>query len=379
MPNTLTGLMPTIYEALDVVSREMVGMIPAVRSDFDAERAAIDQVITFPVVAARTAIDTTPASTGPTTVDTSAPGSSISISKSKGIPVHMTGEQSKGLGTTKVIFWKGAFAQAMRTLVNLIEVDLAVAGKQCASQAYGTAGTAPFGTAADLGDFAQIAKILDDNGAPNSARQLVLNSAAKANLLAKQANLFNSGSELLKLGRAAEMGGFQLGYSGGLTLHTAGAGSGYLVNLTAGYAVGSKAIIVDTGTGTVLKGDIITNTKTGRDSRKYVSKTDGTTTLLTVADPGIKVAWVNNDPLAVNSAYTPNLAFDRNAIWLATRAPAVPDGGDAATDATIIQDPVSGLAFEVREYRQYRQVVYEVAIAWGYAAIKPEHIAILLG
>jgi hypothetical protein len=378
MANTLTGLIPTIYEALDTVSREMVGMIPAVRSDFDAERAALDQSISFPVVAARTAIDTTPASTGPTTVDTSAPASTVTISKSKGVPVHMTGESEKGLGSTKMIFWKDAFAQAMRTLVNLIEVDLATVGKTGASRAYGTAGTAPFGTAANLADFAGVAKILDDNGAPDD-RQLVLNSAAKANLLTYQGNLFNSGSDILRLGRAREMAGFQMGYSGGLTAHTKGTGTGYLVNLTAGYAIGSTSFVIDTGSNTILAGDIITNDKTGRDTNKYVVPSNGTTTLLTLNKPGNRVAWVNNDPLTIGAAYTPNLAFDRNAIWLATRAPAVPEGGDAAVDATIITDPVSGLSFEVREYRQYRQVNYEVAIAWGYAAVKPEHIAILLG
>ncbi len=379
MANTLTGLMPTIYEALDTVSREMVGMIPAVRSDMSPERAAIDQSITFPVVAARTAIATAPASTGPTTVDTSAPGTTVTISKSYGIPIHMTGEQDLGLGRTKAIFWKDAFAQAMRTLVNLIEVDLCLAGANGASRAYGTAGTAPFGTAADLSDLAGVNKILDDNGAPANDRQLVLNSAAKANLLAKQANLYQGNSDLLQLGRTREMGGFQLGYSGGFATHTKGTGTGYLVNLTAGYAVGSTTLVMDTGANTNLIGDIVTNDKTGRDTNKYVLSATGDTTHFYIAKPGLRVAAVNNDPFNIGGSYTPNLAFDRGAIWLATRAPMVPEGGDAAVDATIIQDPVSGLSFEVREYRQYRQVNYEVAIAWGYAAVKTEHIAILLG
>jgi hypothetical protein len=379
MSNTLTGLMPTVYEALDVVSREMVGMIPSVRSDFDASRAAVGQSINFPVVAARSAIATAPAAYGPTTVDTSAPSTTVTISKSYGIPIYMTGEEDKGLGQTKRIFWRDAFSQAMRTLVNLIEVDLCTTGYQNASRAYGTAGTAPFGTAADLSDFAGVAKILDDNGAPMSDRQLVMNSAAKANLLAKQANLFNSGAELLRLGAAREMAGFMLGYSGGFPAHTKGTGTGYLVNLTAGYAVGSTSITTDTGSNTILKGDIVTNDKTGRDTNKYVAAAAHSANTLTLAKPGLRVAAVNNDPINIGASYTPSLAFDRNAIWLATRAPAVPEGGDAATDATMVVDPVSGLAFEVREYRQYRQVVYEVAIAWGYAAVKTEHIAILLG
>ena len=266
------------------------------------------------------------------------------------------------------------FSDAMRKLVNAVERDIAQKATVGAMLAYGTAGKTPFGTAGDLEDFAQISKLLDDNGAPVSARQLVLNSAAMANLRGKQSVLFKvneAGSEdMLRTGYTDLVQNFALRYSGGIMAHTAGQGTGYTTAATAQHL---KTVALKAGSGSLNAGDII-----GLGGVNYVlggntaSKSDGLK-----LNGGLLAALEDGAAITPFGNYTPNFAFDRNAIVLATRAPALPDGGDNADDAMMLTDPLTGLSFEVRVYRQYRQVKYEVALAWGVAVMTPEHLAIL--
>jgi len=81
----------------------------------------------------------------------------------------------------------------------------------------------------------------------------------------------------------------------------------------------------------------------------------------------------------LGASYAANVGFHRSALELAIRAPAVPDGGDIADDAMLVQDPFSGLIFEIRVYKGYRKAMIEVAAAWGVKAWKRENIAVLLG
>lgn len=74
-----------------------------------------------------------------------------------------------------------------------------------------------------------------------------------------------------------------------------------------------------------------------------------------------------------------NVAFHRAAAELAIRAPAVPNGGDAADDAIVVQDEHSGLVFEVRSYRGYRKSMIEVAVSWGVKVWKPEFVGFIKG
>jgi hypothetical protein len=384
MANTLTGLIPTLYEALNVVSREMVGFIPAVTRDSNAERAALNQTVRVPIAESGALEDITPGATPAASGDTAPTYADIVINKSKAAPIRWNGEEQRAIGTSGTYnrILADQFADGMRKIVNAMEVDLAVAAKTGASRAYGTAGTTPLGTAGDLSDLAGVARILDDNGAPVTDRQIVFNSASIANLRGKQNVLFKvneaGSSDMLRDGMTDRLQNMAVRYSAGIQTHVKGTGSGYLINNASGQAVGSLALTVDTGTGTILAGDILT--AAADTVNKYVvgtALTGGVT--VTLNKPGNLIAFPDNNALTVGNNYLGNFAFSRNALVLACRAPAVPDGGDSADDAMMLTDPQTGLTFEVRMYRQYRQVKFEICMAWGAAAIKPEHIATLLG
>lgn len=392
MANTLTSLTPTIYESLDVVSRELVGFIPAVTRDTSAERAALNQSILVPIAPANTLADNTPAVTAPNTGDQTVGNVSMTISKSKHAPIRWNGEEQRGLinaGTYGALL-RNQFTQAFRTLINQIEVDLFTTTYQSASRAYGTAATAPFGTAADLSDIAGVRRILDDNGAPQSDLQIVLGSAAMQNLRGKQSVLFKVNEagtdQTLRDGVIGRLEGFDVHNSSGVSVVTKGAGTGYLANLIAGYAVGSTSILVDTGTVNttgIQAGDVVT---WAGDTNNYVVGTGlvATSGTLVLNGPGLKATLADDVAATVGASYTPNMAFSKSAVMLITRAPQMPVGPDGtamdmADDVIQVTDPVSGITFDIAVYRQFMQLVYHVRLAWGFQAIKSSHIATLMG
>lgn len=387
MANTLTAIIPTIYAGLDTVSREMIGIIPAVSRNTGVERVAVGQTVNVPVVPAATGGNITPASVPPDDGDVILGKVDLTISKSKYSPVRWNGEEQLAVGPTgqynKIL--ADQFTQSFRWLANQVEADLMVAGYQAASRAYGTAGTAPFGTADDLTDFAGVNRILDENGAPMSGRQLVVGSAARFNLEGKQKVFFKNNEAgtdgLLRQRILNQAFGFQIGYSHAAPFHTKGAGVGYDVNNGSGEAVGQTVITVDGGTVNttgIKAGDVLTF---AGDTNKYVTKTGLTAVSgdVILNNPGLRIAAADATEITIGDSYTANLAFTPDALMLAARAPALPDGGDSADDRMFVTDPISGLTFEISLYREYRRIRYEVALAWGVGAIKSEHIALLLG
>lgn len=381
MANTLTSLIPSLYESLDVISRELVGAIPCVARDSTVERAAVGQLVTSFVTPTATATDITPGVTPPDDGDQNIGNVQLSITKARRVPFRWNGEETLGLnnnGSGASLVRNAQMIQAIRTLVNEMEVDVVAAARLSASRAYGTAGTTPFATT--LGDPAQLRKILDDNGAPQGDRCLVIDTTAGAAIrtLAQLTKANEAGTTLtMREGQLLDIHGFSLHESAAIGFNTKGTGAAYTSN-TAGYAVGATAITLITGSGTVLAGDIVTF---AGDTNKYVVAAGvaapGT---ITLAAPGLRQAIPGAaTAMTIGNSYTGNLGFSGSSIVLATRTPALPDGGDMAVDRQMITDPRSGISFEVAMYAQYRQMQYEVSAVWGVKGIKSAHTAILLG
>lgn len=382
MANTLTGLVQYVYDSVDKVSRELVGLVPAVYRNTKADMVAKDQSITYDVVPVASGYDVTPSNAIPALDATTVGTGTMSISKVRATKFHWTGEDEMAIGRdAKTGIQNNKFMQAFRLLTGEMEADLAGL-YSASSRAYGTAGTAPFGTAGDFTDAANVLKILKDNGAPLSDLNLVINTAAGVNLIGKQSQVHMVGSaDPLRQGILLDIGGFKIRESAAIVQHTKGTGALSTTN-NAGYAVGATSLtLASAGTGTLKAGDVVSF---AGDSNSYVVTTgdtdvsDGGT--LVLGAPGIRVAMsAATKAITVGASYAANMAFSRDAIHLITRLPLMPEGGDQADDIMIVQDPVSGIFFQVALYRAYRSVLIEVAVAWGVKAAKPAHMALLLG
>ena len=391
MANTLTGLYQVIYAAFDVVSRELIGFIPAVSMDAQAEQVTLNQNIRSPVVPAMPATDINPSNISETGASQTIEYVNVDITKERKVSFHLTAEEEKGLeaGGTMPTITRDRFVQAFRSLSNEIETDLAALYLH-ASRAYGTNGTTPFGTADNLSDLSQVGKILDDNGAPMTGRTMILNTTALANLQGRQPSVFrvNESGEPMgrRMGAIGMLLGFDIGVSGQLPIHPANGNTDLttLFNNAAGYPKGSTDFVVDGGgAGEIASpGDLVT---VAGGSELYLVRDayPAAGVAMAINAPGLVRAAVDDTAIintsALRAAYHPSVAFTRDAFHLAVRTPAVPAGGDAAADRMYVTDPHSGLAFEISVYRQYRQVSYEVALCWGVKTVKPEHAALLLG
>lgn len=373
MANTFSNLVANAYKELDVVSRELVGFVNSVTLDADASAVPVGQTLYSFETPEATIGDITPAVTPPDDGDQTIANKSLTIAHQKRSPFRWTGEETAALnqGAGAMAVQRGQVQQAIRKIVNQMESDVWNAAKIAASRAFGTAGTTPF--ASDLSGAANIRKILDDNGA-DGARSLLIDTSAgvKLRTLAQLSKANESGTTMtLRDGELLDLFGLSCKESAAVSTVDSGTGTGY--QLSAATAVGDTTINVDTGSGTILAGGVVTI-----GNHKYVVATALAGGSFTISSPGMREVVADNTAITVNADHTANLAFSQSAIVLGARTPYVPEG-DLTVNEEIITDPRSGISMRLAQYPNYYRVQYEVSACWGITVVKPAHTAVLLG
>lgn len=386
MANVLTDLAADIYQAADTVGRELVGVIPSSTINSNATQVAAQGEVIRASYTREVSVSTvTPAMTIPEGVDQTVDNKTLTMSSTASVKIPWTGEDIKfvnnGAGFDTI--YGDQIKQAMRAITNQIETEVGTDIADRASRAVGTAGTTPFGTNFDT--VAEVRQVLVDNGMPSNDRMttLVMDSSAGTNLrnLASLNSVNQSGNEdLLRRGTLLDLQGLMMKESAGLDSHTKGTGANSTTD-AAGYAVGATTItLASAGTGTILAGDVVTF---AGDTNQYcVTTGDGDVSgggTIVLGAPGLRAAITGATAITVVASSTKNIAFHRSAVEIGVRGLAQPLGGDAAVDRLTVQDPESGLIYNVAAYKGYNKAMFDVSVLYGFKVWKPEFTAVLLG
>lgn len=376
MPNVFIALIPALYSAAQEVSAEPFGVISSIAASFDDKGVAIGDKVKLPIAPTASTSDYVPAMTSAAGSDATATAVEVEITHNKHVSWNLTGEQQRSLanGADAAEWARQMVAQGMRALRNGAEQAAALAIKQGASRAIGTAGTTPF--ASDINAIAELRKVLADNGAPLTDLQLCVDTSAGLNLrklgIIQQAYQAGSDAER-RSGNLLRQFGFNIGESAGIALHTKGTGASYVTS--GATAAGVRDIALVTGTGTVLAGDVVSFA--ADSANKYVVNTGvaapGT---ITLGRPGARSTIATANAMTVGNSYTPNLAFERNAVVGIMRPPILPD--NPLMQKTMISDS-KGMTYLLVQIAGDGMVTWRLHLAYGFKVAQGEHVALLLG
>ena len=285
---------------------------------------------------------------------------------------------------------------AMHTIAANIEKDIL----EQASDAVYNAVALP-ATALDRADITGARAILNRFSTPSDrmGRYLVLSEDGEADLTDNNSSIFNPSAEISRQylnGSLGRIYGFESSYSQQVNSHTTG---GYDANyVTNGVGVeGASTLAVDTGTGTIKKGDIFTiagvnsvNRVTGQDTGKlqqFVVTADsagGGVTLsispsLTTSASGA-YAFISALPAdgaaltflgTASTAYKQALAYHRQAFAFGTVDLEIPRGSNVGLTGRSTENGVSMRLVEFYDGKN-DDTYYRIDILYGFIPVTPE-------
>jgi len=374
--NDLTNILPKILARGLMTIRQQVVMPRLVNSDYSTEAAQKGSVINVPIPAAKSASAVTPSNTPPAPASTTPSIVQIALDQWYHSDCHLTDAELKQVDENAQFLPMDA-QESMKALANQVNSHLMGLYKKVpgyvGNWAGGSANSTPF--ASDVSGATGARKQLNVQLCPRDSRRGVVDFACEANMLALAAFRDVSQSQdngIISDGNIGRKFGIDWYTDDAVPSHTAGTGTAYLINNGAGYAAGTTSIAVDTGSGTILEGDVLYFGSDPTNSAAVVSSTGGgTVTAIVLAAPGLRVAVANNATVTRALDHVVNMVFHRNAFAFATRplATGMFTGGNQIMS---MQDPQSGLVLRVEVMRQFKQTVWDFDILWGAACVRPE-------
>lgn len=377
MANDLSVVVPKIIGGVQTVLRQEFLMAEYVKKDFEGVAAKKGSTVTIPIAAAQSTYDVTPGPTPPALVDKTSGSASIAINKWKGTRFHMTAKEATEIEPGR--FVPGQLQEAVRAILYDINADIFSKYPKIYGYA-GTAATNPFAT--NINPVADVREVLGRQNCPKGARKLMLGHAeetAALKLGAFNEALKRGDALALKQGELGDLFGFRCASDQQVPTHTAGTGSGYLINNGAGYAAGVKTVVVDTGTGTLIVGDII--------SFAGVTGTYTVTSALAANsvsfEPGLEGAVADDAAITKRATHKVNLAFDPEAFGLIMRLSQedmldAEFGMTAGTHIPIV-DPQTKAVLMLSNYPGYHASQWELSALWGAECIVPARAGRLAG
>lgn len=373
MPNILTPLIPSLQASLQNVVREATPINEVVDTSYGVEAAAIGQTVDVATTSVVVGADNVAGANHPGVSDVNTDKIPVGITKSRFFGFRLNGEEYRAMSQNAARFQSKQVDQAIRACVNEVWSDIAAMYAQ-AGYAYGTPGTDPF--ASNTTALSKIRAMLSNESAPTVGRALILNPDIYGSLSDKDAfkNVsYSASTETLREGIVSRASSFNIAEVIDVKTHTKGTGTGYLVNNASGYAVGSKSIALDTGSGTILPGDVVTF---AGDANKYIVASYSAPTL--TLNAGLRQTLANDVAMTIANGGVRSMFGHKSAIAFGMRPPAQPPEGDAAADRVNVTDPLTGITMSFAVYKQHMQVVYQVELAWGGKVVNPRWLGNLL-
>lgn len=381
MVNDLTNVIDQLLAQGVLALREMAVMPLLVNREYETTPGTQGSSVDVPIPSDVAIADVTPTAAPLDLADQTPAITSVQLNRWKTAGFHLSDKDYTEMAA-RAGYMPMVTSSAIRVLANDVDTYLLGLGSKFYGF-YGTVGTTPF--ASNINAAAQIRRVLNEQLCPMDSRYLVMDPACEGNALQLQAfhdASFGVGSAAILEGQITRRLGFGWFMDQNVGARTTGTGTNYLVNQTSpGLTVGTKTIPADTGSGTILVGDIV---KFANHTQTYV-----VTTALSggsfAIEPGLVAAVPNNTAIYTptetggvgGGTETMNLAFHRDAIALVSKPLADSIHPGAYFESTT--DPITGLTLRLEITRQNKRDQFAYDILYGGDVIRRELGARLAG